>query len=117
MFQIFHGAYQHVLLNPYQAKLPCQKPKKAVKVVHIKARRPARVEPQALHKVLSVADAQPVVEPVIDPEELPVPDAKELTQDLIAAENLLHVYDAEPDDFTQVSELLAALEPNKKPHA
>jgi hypothetical protein len=116
MFHIFSGAYQQIMLNPYQPKMPCQKPK-VVKVIRIKARRPVPVEQQALHKILSVATASPAPEPEINPEELPVPDAKELTQDLIAAENLLHVYDAEPDTFSNVTDLLAMLEVNKKPHS
>lgn len=113
MFHIFQGAYQQLMRNPYQAKMHCQKPK-AVKVVRIKRPRHQLTEQHALHKVLSVAASHQMPEPEVHAEDLPVPDAKELTQDLIAAENLLHVYDTALDDFSQVPDLLAALEINKK---
>jgi hypothetical protein len=122
MFHIFHGAYQQVMSNPYQAQMPCQKVKpkvaknKVATVIRIQSRRTKPVEPQALHKVLSIAATHTIVETVISDDEV-VQDSCELAQDLIAAENLLHAYDAERDHFTQVTELLAALEATKKPYS
>ena len=127
MYRPFYDGPQYVLQNPNQSKLPCQfrvpdshskvKPRQRNKVIHLKALKPkvSSCEPN-LHRVLVSASRKktPVVE--INPQELPQPDASELTQDLIAAENLLHVYAAEAEHFPEVSDLLANLESSKKPY-
>lgn len=127
MYRPFYGGSQHALQNPYQTKLSCQfrvpdshtkaKPRQRHKVIHLKAPKPKvnNREPN-LHRVLVVASHKktPVIE--VNTQELPQPDASELTQDLIAAENLPHVYAAEAEHFPEVSDLLASLESSKKPY-
>ena len=116
MFCPFNGSYHQLMLDPYQAKQACQRPKlRAAKVIKLQAKQKKSTQAHTLQKVLLVA-ATNTKEPVeIDTEQIPLPDASEFTQDLIAAENLLHVYDLESNRFTAVADLLAALEPSKKP--
>ena len=117
MFQIFQGSHQPIMLNPYQVQWSCQtfKPK-PVRVIKIKAHRPHPTEKQAVQHVLSVEAkaTAPSTELDLDQEDIFLLDPKEFTQDLIAAENLIHIYDDQRDDFSQVTKILRKVSKRKK---